>query len=192
MLTAAALVKNKCLISSDGKKLNLYNTDRIDFGDKSPLNYTFSSAKRNTVEGDVIITRSNGDKVGIDSKYTKETSFRPRDWEEFERELKGVQNNFRSGNLQGFYFASNVPFSESFKNMVNSYNIKIFEDRMKSDTSLGNEAAKNLNANEEKHYIPHEIGRIDFIKNPEAFRETIRNSPGVPQIGLCEKVNFTT
>jgi len=194
LLTTAAIVQQS-VYSTSGKKLYIDKiTDTIGFGQKLPAKYTLS--KR--IEADTVIARDTNifggyDLIGIDTKYSKSSStYGIKDREHFDRQMEGVRHNFRDGNLQEFFFVSNVKFSSDFKKGIQDYNIKIFNDMMRNDSSLRKEAGKHLHPQEAKNYIPQEYGKIDFYKDRMAFEHTIKNCPSVPQIELCENVNFKT
>ncbi len=192
LLTTAAIVQ-KSYYSTTGKKLFIDKVfDTIGFGQKLPAKYTLSK----TIEADTVIARDTNifggyDLIGIDTKYSKTSStYGIKDREHFERQIEGVRFNFKDGNLQEFYFVSNVKFSPEFKKGVQDCNIKIFNDMMKNDVSLRKEAGKDLHPEEAKNYIPEEYSRIDFYKDRIAFEQVIKNCPHVPQIQICEDVTF--
>ena len=194
LLTTAAIVQ-ECVYSTTGKKLYIDKIyDTIGFGQKLPAKYTLAK----TIEADTVIARDRNifggyDLIGIDTKYSKtSTTYGIKDRDDFERQLQGVRYNFKDGNLQEFYFVSNVKFSQIFKEVVQEYNIKIFNDRMKSDISLRKEAGKQLNPGEAINYIPEGYSKMDFNKDRTAFERTIQNCPHVPQIQICENVSFKT
>lgn len=64
LLTAATLVQDKKLLTTDGHQLNLYNTDRIDFGHKHAA-HNIAFTKGGTFESDVLITKIDELKLGL-------------------------------------------------------------------------------------------------------------------------------
>ena len=189
LLTTAAIIQQS-VYSTSGKKLYIDKTwDTIGFGQKLPAKYTLS----NTIEADTVIARETNifggyDLIGIDTKYSR-TSLTYGIISE--RQLEGIRNNFRTNNLQEFFFVSNVQFSNGFKERVHDYNIKIFQDRLEFDNDLRIEFGNHLNSEERKTYIPDNFEHFDFYKNPTALVETAKEY-GVPQIELCEEVVFKT
>jgi hypothetical protein len=196
LLTTAAIIQKGGIPSSSGKKLYIDNTtDKINFGQKLPSKYVSLNKNKDTIEADTYIERDKGilrgvDVIGIDTKYSKSSSnFSIKDRAKFEKQLNGIQNCFRDGNLQEFYFVSNVKFSGSFKDTVQEYNIKIFKERLSEDSEMRNEFGRYLSSKEKETYIPKEFEKFDFAQNPDSLKEIARKYD-VPQIGICEEVTY--
>ena len=115
LLTAATLVQDKKLYTTDGHQLNLYNTDRIDFGHKHAA-HNIAFTKGGTFESDVLITRIDGTQIGIDSKYRKDglCSLSMTTLEQ----IQEVKNGISDGQIKSYYFVTNGVFSTSFHNAV--------------------------------------------------------------------------
>lgn len=210
LLTTAAIIQksnNDSLLrpiggipTSLGNKLYIdKRTDIIGFGQKLPSKYALPSRKKGTIEADTLISRVTnrdpifGDEyklIGIDTKYSKSSSSYGV-FPGLERQLKGIQHAFRDESIQEFYFVSNVQFTGKFKERILDYNVKIFKDRMAYDADLRKEYGKHLNSEERKTYIPEKYKNFDFYKDTNALKETAI-SFGVPQIGLCEEINYRT
>ena len=148
LLTTAALIQKREIKTVNGNTLFISKTDdTIAFGQKFPSKHAMSTHKRGTIEADTLIARDRGllgghDLIAIDTKYSKSsTTYGVKSSKDFYRQLEGIRNNFSDGNLQEFYFVSNVKFSSGFKSGVNEYNIKIFKDRLERD----NEMRSNFN-----------------------------------------------
>lgn len=189
LLTTAAIIQKGGVYTSLGNKLKIYSTDSIGFGQKFASKYAVSTRKKDIIEADTLIAR--GDKnIGIDTKYTRiSNTYSIKKEEDFERQLRGIKTCFRDGSLQEFYFVSNVKFHSNFKNKVEEYNIEIFKDRLQKDNNLKNKFGEYLTSEERKHYIPEEFEKFNFKENLKALRDA-SNTYRVPQIGLCEDVNF--
>ena len=187
LLTAAAIIQKGGIPTSLGNNLKINQNDSVAFGQKLAAKYALSTAKINTVEADTLINRS-GKYIGIDTKYSKISStYSATDG--FERQLNGIKNGYRSGELREFYFVSNVKFSPQFKEMVENHNIEIFKDRLREDTNLKNNFGNYLTNEERKGYIPEEYEKYNFKQDKVALREASKTY-GVPQTGLCEGVNY--
>jgi len=197
LLTIAAIIQKGKVYSLSGKPLYIdKTTDIIGFGQKLPAKYALPSRKKGTIEADTLIVRNKGgilgglDVIGIDTKYSKISSTYGV-FPGLERQLKGIQNCFRDGSLQEFFFVSNVQFTGDFKNRVHDYNVKIFKDRMESDRDLRNNFGKYLSSIEKETYIPQKFENFDFYKNPTALEQAAKDYP-ISQIELCEKVTYKT
>lgn len=196
LLTTAALIQKGKIQTLNGKTLYISKTDdTIAFGQKFPAKHTMSTHKRGTIEADTLIARDRGllgghDLIAIDTKYSKSsTTYGVKSSKDFNRQLEGIRNNFSDGNLQEFYFVTNVKFSSGFKNGVNEYNIKIFKDRLEQDSEMRNSFNKYLTTQERESYIPTKFENFDFSKNPSALIQAAKDYK-VPQIELCEEVNY--
>jgi hypothetical protein len=174
-------------------------TDIIGFGQKLPSKYALPSRKKGTIEADTLISRvtkrdpifrDEYKLIGIDTKYSK-TSSTYGVFPGLERQLSGIQNAFRDGSIQEFYFVSNVQFTGGFKERIFDYNVTIFKDRMEHDSDLRRDFGKHLNSEERKTYVPERFERFDFYKNSSALKEAAKEY-GVSQIGLCEEINYKT
>lgn len=195
LLTTAAIIQKGGIYTSLGNKLYIdKTTDIIGFGQKLPAKYALPARKKGTIEADTLIVRDKGgllgsfDVIGIDTKYSK-TSSTYGYYDGLDRQLKGIQNSFRDGSIQEFYFVSNVQFSERFKERVQDYNIKILKDRLSSDREMRNNFGRYLSEDEKDTYIPQEYEKFDFYKKPEELKKATKEYH-VPQIGLCEQVTF--
>jgi hypothetical protein len=196
LLTTAALIQKGKIQTINGNTLYISKTDdTIAFGQKFPAKHTMSTHKRGTIEADTLIARDRGllgghDLIAIDTKYSKSsTTYGVKSSKDFNRQLEGIRNNFSDGNLQEFYFITNVKFSSGFKNGVNEYNIKIFKDRLEQDSEMRNNFNKYLTTQEKESSIPKKIENFDFSKNPSALIHAAKDYK-VPQIELCEEVNY--
>lgn len=196
LLMTAALIQKGKIQTINGNTLYISKTDdTIAFGQKFPAKHTMSTHKRGTIEADTLIARDRGllgghDLIAIDTKYSKSsTIYGVKSSKDFNRQLEGIRNNFSDGNLQEFYFVTNVKFSTGFKNGVNEYNIKIFKDRLEQDSEMRNNFNKYLTKQEKESYIPKKFENFDFSKNPSALIQAAKDYK-VPQIELCEEVNY--
>jgi len=196
LLTTAALIQKGKIQTLNGNTLYISKTDdTIAFGQKFPAKHTMPTHKRGTIEADTLIARDRGllgghDLIAIDTKYSKSsTTYGVKSSKDFNRQLEGIRNNFSDGNLQEFYFVTNVKFSSGFKNGVNEYNIKIFKDRLEQDSEMRNSFNKYLTTQERESYIPTKFENFDFSKNPSALIQAAKDYK-VPQIELCEEVNY--
>ena len=184
LLSTAALIQKE-ITTSLGNKLKIYPTDRLDFGQKFASHYALSTRKKGTIEADTRIDR--GSKViGIDAKYSK--GFVYNLFPETERQLKGIQNNFRDGQLQEFYFITNGVFHPNFKDKVNEYNQKIFKDRANENRAIYKDY-KHLSKAEKDELPPESVLDIDFEKNSDVVNELVKKYE-IRQIGMCEHVNY--
>jgi len=195
LLSTAALAQRE-VTSSLGKKLKIYSTDRLDFGQKLASNYALSTRKKNTFEADTLIRRDDSEDgsskiIGIDAKYTHKSHYdiiRKNDTEpDLERQLKGIRKGFWTKELDEFYFVSNVKFGGDFKELVNEYNYKIFKDNI--DELKSSYKDKNLSQMEIDKMPKIDDLYTDFKKNPKKARE-LAEKYDIPQIGLCEEVNY--
>jgi hypothetical protein len=197
LLTAAAIIQKSFsgsilktiegIPTSLGNKLYIdKSTDIIGFGQKLPSNYALPRKKMGTIEADTLISRVTKRNPILGDEYKLIGVFPG-----LERQLKGIQTAFRDESIQEFYFVSNVQLTQNFKERVQDYNIKIFKDRMESDSELRREYGKHLTTEEKKTYIPEKFENFDFKTNQSALIATAKQF-GVPQIGLCEKINFRT
>jgi hypothetical protein len=174
LLSSAALIKKEAT-SSLGKKLKIYSTDKLDFGQKF-ANDNALSTKGGTFEADILLHR-NLKVIGIDAKYTKHEYFKKQYGEySTEHELMGIQKGLEDGQIHEFYFVSNTKFHYLFRELVEDYNQKIFESRI-----------EELQA--ENDLPPKNELYIDFKKDKEKVNKLIREH-NVPQIGMCENVNY--
>lgn len=196
LLTTAALIQKREIKTVNGNTLYISKTDdTIAFGQKFPANHTMSTRKRGTIEADTLIARDRGllgghDLIAIDTKYSKSsTTYGVKSSKDFYRQLEGIRNNFSDGNLQEFYFVSNVKFSSGFKSGVNEFNIKIFKDRLEEDNEMRSNFNKYLTTQEKEFYIPQKFESFDFSKNPTALIQAAKDY-NVPQIELCEEINY--
>lgn len=115
LLTAAALVQNRTLYADNGKRCELYNTDRIDFGYKHEANFV-ALTKGGTFESDVLITRVDGSQVGIDSKYRKSGVCELSNVAM--KQIEHIKNGIDDGQIKSFFFVTNGVFSTSFHDAV--------------------------------------------------------------------------
>lgn len=196
LLTTAALIQKGKIQTVNGNILYINkNDDTIAFGQKFPAKHTMSTLKRGTIEADSLIARDRGllgghDLIAIDTKYSKSsTTYGVKSSKDFHRQLEGIRNNFSDGNLQEFYFVSNVKFTSGFKCRVNEYNIKIFKDRLEIDSEMRSIFNKYLTVEEKETYIPQKFESFDFEKNPIALIQAAKDYK-IPQIELCEEVNY--
>lgn len=184
LLSTAALIQKE-VITSLGNKLKICPTDRVDFGQKFASHYALSTIKKGTIEADTRIGR--GSKViAIDAKYSKNFVYTGKP--DTERQLKGIQNNFRDGQLQEFYFITNGEFHPDFKEKVNEYNQKIFKDRANENRTIYKDY-KYLSKAEKDELPPEDVLDIDFEKNSVVVNGLVKKYE-IPQIGMCEHVNY--
>lgn len=195
LLSSAALTQRE-VTSSLGNKLKIYPSDRLHFGQKFASNYALSTRNKNTFEADTIIQRGNfvdgsSKIIGIDAKYTAKSAYEMIEKSDTEpdlvRQLKGIQKGFWDKQLDEFYFVSNVKFGGKFKTLVNDYNYKIFKDNIKEFRK----SYKDKNTSQmEIDALPHKDELyIDFQKDEKKIKELV-DKYGIPQIGLCENVNY--
>ena len=104
LLTAAAIIQKGGIYTSLGNKLKIYQTDTIGFGQIFASKYALSTIKANTIEADTLINRKEN-YIGIDTKYSKISNIYSA-IHELDRQLKGMKNCYRSGELHEFYFVS--------------------------------------------------------------------------------------
>lgn len=189
LLYTAALIQKE-VSTSLGKNLKIYSTDRIDFGQKAASNYALSTRKKGTIESDTLIHRGYDAPIGIDGKYSKDSSYGLKP--DTVRQLKGISKAFGDGQLKEFYFVSNVKFEQGFKDKVEEYNFKILENKANDNKPLYNELEKLIK--DEKNKLPNrDVPKINLIKNNEELNKelkTLAREYEIPQIGLCESVNF--
>lgn len=194
LLTTAAIIQKGGVTTSLGNKLKIYQTDNIGFGQKFPSKYAVSTIKKDTIEADTLLIKRSGKAIGIDTKYSK-TSNTYSVKEDLDRQLRGIKSCFRDGSLHEFYFVSNVKFSTGskdnpgFKGKVEECNIEIFKERLQKDNALKNAFGEYLTNEERKGYIPEKFEKFNFEENIQAVRGASKTYR-VPQIGLCEDINY--
>lgn len=109
--------------------LQVYPTDRLDFGIKLQASYKNVPAKdldqprRGTVEADLFINRNRGplepDKIiGVDFKHSRGSTYDNYDMQQ----IKGIQVALQTGEIHEFCFVSNVKFSQGFKDKIQATN----------------------------------------------------------------------
>lgn len=185
VLCAAALVQDK-VKSSTGHLLKIYSTDRLDLGQKSPSNHILSTAKKGTIESDILIQR-NGNVIGIDAKYTNKTTYRPKPG--LTRQLKGIKSALQDYDITEYHFVTNAKFSSDFKKMVDNMNRELIADAMKNNEELYGGIRNIISTPEQKTINAVELAtKLDFERDRGKINSLINNR--VPQIGYCEEVNF--
>lgn len=189
LLSTAAIIQNE-VPTSLGTKLKIYLTDRVDFGQKLAAKYALSSRKEGTIEADTLIEIKRPSERGIiaiDSKYTKGSTYGLKP--DSDRQFKGIKNAFNDGQLKEFYFVTNAEFNKDFKDKVDDYNIQIFKEEAERDNKLFKEFENHLIKEERKGYIQEDFKDAYFKNNIDLLNE-ITQKYKIPQIGLCEKVNY--
>ncbi len=189
LLYTAALIQKE-VSTSLGKNLKIYSTDRIDFGQKAASNFALSTRKKGTIESDTLIHRGYDAPIGIDGKYSKDSSYGLKP--DTVRQLEGISKAFGDGQLKEFYFVSNVKFKQGFKDKVEEYNFKILENKANDNKSLYNELEKLIN--DEKNKLPNkDVPKINLIKDNKELNKELKvlaRKYEIPQIGLCEDVKY--
>lgn len=185
MLCTAALIQKE-VTTSLGNILKIYTTDVLGFGQKEAANYALSTAKKGTIESDIKIDREDTI-IGIDAKYTKEREYKVLPG--LTRELNGVRKVISDGQLSEFYFVTNVQFSTKFKEMVDNTNIEIVKDWVKSNDKIYKDFKDITNAEKEIIGVSDMIKKLDFHNDRETINRLVQKH-GIPQIGICECVNY--
>lgn len=189
VLCAAALVQGE-VKSSTGHLLKIYSTDRLDLGQKSPSNNILSTAKKGTIESDILIQRDNilqSKIIGIDAKYTKETTYKPKPG--LARQLNGVKSALQDRDITEFHFVTNAQFSNTFKTMVENVNRELIADAMIKNNELYSGIRDIISKPEKETINAVELAaKLDFQRDRGKINPLIDNR--VPQIGYCEGVNF--
>jgi hypothetical protein len=196
LLSSAALIQKE-VTTSLGNKLKIYPTDRVDFGQKfAGDRHYLRTIKKGTIEADTLISR-NSRIIGIDAKYSRKFLYEP--WrkegtpKDLNRQLKGLRNSFKDEQLHEFYFVTNGKFSDKFKNPVYEQNRLIFLDWAKEIRKSYN--YENVSQSEKNELPPEYVTHRDFIRNinfadySKEVKDVI-DKYKIPQIGLCEHVNY--
>ena len=102
LIITAAIIQKGGVPTSLGNTLKIERGEPLAFGHKLAAKYALPSRTVNTVEADTLISR-NGGYVGIDAKYSRSSGAYSRT-EGLERQLSGIRNCYRSGELREFYF----------------------------------------------------------------------------------------
>jgi len=191
VLCAAALIQSKCN-SSIGKKLRIYPTDRLDLGQKSPSINILSTAKKNTIESDILIERRKNftetETIGIDAKYTKYSTYAFKE-ADLIRQLAGVKSALSDESITEYHFVTNAKFSDKFKRTVDNTNRELIAEAAIENKELYNDFKEMLPLEESATADAVELAlKIDFEKDREKINELVKER--VPQIGYSEKVIF--
>ncbi len=184
LLSTAVLIQKE-ITTSLGNKLRIYPTDRLDFGQKFASHYALPTIKKSTIEADTRVGRDSK-VIGIDAKYSKDFVYNL--FPGTERQLKGIQNNFRDEQFQEFYFITNGEFHPDFKNRVDEYNQKIFKDWANENKTIYKDY-EYLSKAEKDKLPPESVLDIDFGKNSVIVDKLVKKYE-IPQIGMCEHVNY--
>lgn len=190
LLSSAALIQKE-VNTSLGNKLKIYPTDKLDFGQKFAACYSLPTATRKTIEADTLLYRESRT-IGIDAKYSRNLVY-SKDRKELNRQLKGIRNSFRDEQLQEFYFVTNGEFYNSFKEAVFEHNRLIFMDWAKEIRKSYNDI--NISQPERNELPLEKITHKDFIRNinfgnySKEVKDVIDRYK-IPQIGICEFVNY--
>jgi len=185
MLCTAALIQKE-VTTSLGNILKIYPTDVLGFGQKEAANYALSTAKRGTIESDIKIDREDTI-IGIDAKYTKEREYKVLPG--LGKELNGVRKAISDGQLNEFYFVTNVHFSSDFKKTVDDTNIKIIKDWAESSNEIYKDFKNLTKVEKEVVGVSDMIINLDFHNDRETINRLVQKH-GIPQIGICERVNY--
>lgn len=187
LLCTAALIQKE-VVTSLGNSLKIDPKDRIDFGEKFASHYALSTKKKNTGESDFLIYKE-AKEIGIDAKYTKGSKYTVKP--DFPRQLDAIRSAFSDAQLHEFYFVTNAQFHSDFKKMVDNTNAKIIQDRAKANNEIYKDF-KDITTDEKEIVDALEIIRnLDFYNDGD--RKTINElvqKHDIPQIGICEHVNF--
>lgn len=185
LLCAASLIQKE-VATSLGNSLKIYSTDRRDFGEKAASLFSLSTKKKNTGESDILIGRG-AKEIGIDAKYTKGSVYGEKP--ETPRQLNGIRNAFFDRQLHEFYFVTNAQFSSRFKEMVDDTNAKIIQDWAEHNNQIYKDF-KDITTIEKKIVDASEIIRnLDFHEDRKEINK-LTQKYDIPQIGICERVNF--
>ena len=186
VLCAAALIHAKTsgeLISSTGQRLEIKPTDRLDLGQKSPSKNILSTAKKNTIESDILIQR-NDKVIGFDSKYTSGSTYESIS----QRQLDGIKSALKDGSLTEFHFVTNAIFSSSAKKAINKINRELIAEAAINNKLLYDDL-RYATETEENNIKAIEIAnKLDFENDRKKINSLIRDK--VRQVGYCEHVNF--
>lgn len=222
LLSTSAIIQKgeKGIRTSLGTDLRISGADTVGFGHKFPSHYALGTKKSNTIEADTVIqkpTLTSHRMVGIDAKYSKSRKY----GHVTQRQLDGIQNNFNDGNLDEFHFVTNGKFQNSFKVAVEMKNAEILVNRMAKDARVKNEIGHIWTAAEKKAHVPEDtdikqskvssdkiqknkVSRtrgetrkanetiLSMLSENKAEMNRIARQCGVPQIGICEDVNYET
>jgi hypothetical protein len=188
VLCAAALVQKE-FKSSNGHTLKIYNTDRLDLGQKSASNQVLSTVKKNTIESDILIQRSRGpfngfDIIGIDAKYTKDSTYNKLS----DRQLDGVKSSLLNGELSEFHFVTNAHFTEKFKERIDTANREIIIEAMYRNKDIYAGISEITNTERQSIDAIALAAKLDFKNDREQINSLLNDRVG--QIGYSEKVNF--
>ena len=166
LLSTAALIQRE-FPTSLGNKLKIYSSDRLDFGQK--------------FGADILVGR--GSKViGIDGKYTNGDSYGVIT----ERQLKSIRSGFNDGQIQEFYFVTNKQFTSGFKGWVEFYNFQIIKEKSYKNQSLEKEfKSLEIELSGNRGDIQNEI-----LKKNDSNLKKLSRKYHIPQIGMCEHVNY--
>jgi hypothetical protein len=187
LLCAAALIQRE-VPTSLGNSLKIYSEDRIDFGEKFASHYALSTKKKGTGESDILIYRKEEKKeIGIDAKYTKGSIYDVK--LDLPRQLNAIKSAFSDKQLDEFYFITNVQFDSDFKKMVDNTNAKIIRDWAEHNNQIYKDF-KDITTDKKEIADASEIIRnLDFHNHRKEINE-LTEKYDIPQIGICERVNF--
>lgn len=185
LLCTAALIQKEVLTSL-GNSLKIYSTDRIDFGEKFASHYALSTKKKNTGESDLLIYKG-AKEIGIDAKYTKGSEYKEKP--DFPRQLDAIRSAFSDKQLHEFYLITNAQFHSDFKEMVDNTNAEIIQDCAKENNRIYKDFKDITKVEKEKVDVLEMIRNLDFHKDREEINK-LTQKYDIPQIGICERVNF--
>ena len=192
ILSAAALIEGKFKTTS-GKTLSIAAIDRLDFGMKMASGY-FQTKRGGTIEADFLINKKTGmfgleeKTIGVDSKYSEVGKY-SADKTELARQLEGIRTGFRDGKLDEFIFVTNGTFQNNFNEMVKNCNSLIIRDAIDEKNLRIGEIPREYLTPEEKEQLPPETIPTSILQDTDKVRELV-SLYGIPQIDLCENVNF--
>lgn len=185
LLCAAALIQKE-VVTSLGNSLKIYPEDRIDFGEKFASSYGLSTKKKGTGESDILIGRG-AKEIGIDAKYTKGSEYRVKP--DFPRQLDAIRSAFSDNQLQEFFLVTNAQFHSDFKEMVDNTNAKIIQDWAKGNNRIYKDFKDIPTYEKEIVDASLMIRNLDFHNDREKINKLVQKHD-IPQIGICEHVNF--
>ena len=185
LLCTAALIQKE-VTTSLGNSLKIYSTDRIDFGEKFASSYALSTKKKNTGESDILIGRG-AKEIGIDAKYTKGSIYGVKP--DLLGQLDKIRSAFSDDQLHEFYFVTNAQFHSDFKEMVDNANAKIIQDCAKENNRIYKDFKDITKVEKEKVDVLEMIRNLDFHNDRKQINK-LTQKHDIPQIGICERVNF--
>lgn len=185
LILGAAIIQKEEISTSLGNLIIDKNDIKLSFGQKYFGEHYVSNK---TLEADLqlYLKQSN---IGVDIKYSKTSTHYGIKNDSFNNSLEKIRNCFADGSLNGYYFISNVEFSEPFINKINEYNILIFQDRFARDLDMQNDFKYLTNIEKKGSIISASIEELNSILDVDHLN-LIAKKYDIPQIGYCEKIKF--